>query len=937
MLQDRPFFVSDPLFRHDLPIADDPIRQLLDRRVPWIAHDGTFSQQSFGTGPWPDQGWKLHVSATPRSAAAVLNAVLSVLLDVGARFKVVASLSQLGAMNAGVFGVPQIGKFVTVYPSEDGQAVHLAVELDRVTRGQTGPRVPTDRPLAPGSLVHYRYGSMRCRFESEAAGRTGGQYDLLDPAGRLTDDVRLDFYLPPHSGIVDPFQAAGVRVPLPPRGRFLNGRYLVTDALAQSARGGVFRALDIAAEPARLCLLKEAWHDVGLDAFGRDARDWAANEERILTRYAGAPGMPRFYDRFALDGDEYIVIEYIEGTSLDKLLAEDHQAEHGINPSDVMAIGMATADVLARLHDLGLVFRDFKPANLVRTPEGAYRLIDFGIAYEYRVDGGPPLSIGTPPFYPREQYEGAAPCPADDVFAWGSVLHYLAAGSAAAAETSNDSDVLRPFQRRPLGELRPDVPMELAAVIDRAVAWERRDRYPTMLEAKDALAEAASRMPTVPRATTHAAAATRRLDAPNTVVAAMSADEALGLAREIGDALCAEGEEHGRGLRWKRRFEWTADTEYSPDLYGGAAGVGLFLAELWRVTGEERYAAAARGAARWLTGPVWGRGRAQHGLHNGEAGIAFFLVRLASLLDATGYLAAADMRLRRLRGAASRTIDLLYGTAGTLLGTLALYEATGDLPLLAEARTIGDQLLDAALPAPGGATGCYWEVASSAPVGPTKPFLGLLHGTAGIGLALAHLARVSGDQRYLDGAMGSAALLLSQASVASGLVPADGAATKTRIMKWPLHLGDDKPGLQAQCHGAGGIGYFFLQLDGITPDPRYRDAAEGAAYAVVAQLEAETRSGICHGLSGTAHLTIDCFQSFEDSQWIDFAHRCARRLQRFRVAGRPGVYAMHGQAIASPDLMLGYAGVGSVLLRLVHPKRTPEPILGHLTTSSGKG
>ena len=403
MLHDRPLFVPDPLLRHDLPIADDPIRQLLDRRVPWIAHDETFSQQSFGTGPWPDQGWKLHVSATPRSATAVLDAALSVLLNAGARFKVVGSLSRLGAMNSGVFGVPQIGKFVTVYPSDDAQAVQVAVELDRVTRGQSGPRVPSDRPLAPGSLVHYRYGSMRCRFESEAAGGHGGQYDLLDPAGRLTDDARLGFYRPPHPGIVDPFEAAGVRVPPPPRGRFLNGRYLVTDALAQSARGGVFRALDVAAEPARLCLVKEAWHDVALDAFGRDARDWAANEERILTRYAGAPGMPRFYEHFTIDGDEYIVIEYIDGTSLDNVLAEDHRVEHGMSPSDVMAIGMATADVLARLHDLGLVFRDFKPANLVRTPQGAYRLIDFGIAYEYRVDGDPPLSIGTPPFYSREQ------------------------------------------------------------------------------------------------------------------------------------------------------------------------------------------------------------------------------------------------------------------------------------------------------------------------------------------------------------------------------------------------------------------------------------------------------------------------------------------------------------------------------------------------------
>ncbi len=54
-----------------LPIEKDPIRLVMNRRVPWATHDENFSQQSFGTGPWPDQGWKLHVSATPLSAVDV--------------------------------------------------------------------------------------------------------------------------------------------------------------------------------------------------------------------------------------------------------------------------------------------------------------------------------------------------------------------------------------------------------------------------------------------------------------------------------------------------------------------------------------------------------------------------------------------------------------------------------------------------------------------------------------------------------------------------------------------------------------------------------------------------------------------------------------------------------------------------------------------------
>ena len=646
------------LFRDDLLIEEDPIRSVMDRRVPWATHDENFSQQSFGTGPWPDQGWKLHVSATALSAVEVLEAALDVLLADGARFKVLNSIKLLNALNSGLFGISQIGKFVTIYPSDDSQAVRLAVDLDAVTRGRRGPRVPTDRALRPGSLVHYRYGSMIRRDESRIGSEgADGSCDMLDPAGRLTNDVRLNFYRAPDASIIDPFEAAGVRVSPPERGPLLNARYLVCDALSQSPRGGVYRAVDVSAEPAHVCLLKEAWHDVGLDQWGRDAHDWAANEEYVLTRYAGDWVLPRFYDRFELDGNRYIAIEYIEGNPLDQVLLEEHALEHGIEPREVIEIGLATGEALAHLHEIGLVFRDFKPANLLKTPDGQYRLIDFGIAYEYREGRVEPLSTGTPPFYPREQFEGRAPCPADDIFAWGAVLYHLAGGDSSFADMPKGKDFLRPFPRRPLAEFRPSFPSVLADVVDRAVAWERADRFATMREATDALKEAARRLEE-----THGETRTwlkTEADASNPIPAPSEVDReaALHLAREVGDALCAAAEDHGGGLCWKRRFEWIERTEYSPDLYAGAAGIGLFLAELARTTGEERYADTARGAARWLSGPVWGRGRSQHGFHSGEAGVAFFFLRLAELLDAPGYVAAADLRLRRLRGAAPLTID----------------------------------------------------------------------------------------------------------------------------------------------------------------------------------------------------------------------------------------------------------------------------------------
>jgi hypothetical protein len=928
---------SQPSWRVDTPVEDDPVQQVLARRVPWVVHHGTFSQQSFGTGPWPEQGWKLHVSATPDSAVPVLEAALDVLLAHGARFKVVQTLGLLAAMNGGVFGNSQIGKFLTVYPSDDDQAVRLAVDLDVATRGHRGPRVPTDRVLRPGSLVHYRYGAMVRRPESMDDGEPTGFHDLLDPAGRLSDDVRLEYYQAPDPAIVDPFEAAGVRIAPPGRARFLDGRFFVTDALAQSARGGVFRAVDVSVDPARVCLLKESWHDVGLDPFGRDARDWARNEERILTRHADEPSLPRCYGSFEIDGDRYLAIEFVAGRSLDKVLAEEHGLDEGLEPDEVVEIGLATADALARLHDLGLVFRDFKPANLIRTPDGGYRLIDFGIAHEYRTDTSEPLSIGTPPFYAREQYAGEQPHPLDDVFAWGAVLFHLAGGEGSFADMPKGRDLQQPFPRRPLLEHRPGFPPALAAVIDRAVAWERADRWPTMGAARDALAAAAATLVDPSQAWPADASPGPRSVVHHEPDPALDAEAALRLAREVGDALLEAAEERDGGLTWRRRYEFADRTEHGPDIYGGTAGVALYLAELAGRTGDERYADAARGAARWLAGPAWGRGRAQHGLHHGEGGVAWTFLRLAERLDAPGYVAAADLRMRRLRGAAATTTDLIYGTAGTVLALLAVHDATGDDAHLAEARALGDDLVAAAIPGPGG-LGCFWEVAAATPGGPIQPLLGLMHGAAGIALALAHLGERTGDARHLDTALGAAELLLAagRPEPTSTITDEGGRAGGEAVgVTWPRFLGDPPVGLQAHCHGAGGIGQFFLWLDRIAPDPRYRAVAAAAARAVADTRALDDRSGICHGLSGTGHLMLDCHQAFGGSRWRDLADECAGHLARFRVADRPGVYAMRGDA-SSPDLLVGFAGVGSFLLRLADAESAPDLVMGPLTTSLRK-
>src|SRR4030095_5472072 len=105
------------------------------------------------------QGWKLHVSAQPASAHTVLARCLPVLRHRHCSFKVAASAAVVSQLNAGIGGQSQIGKFITVYPATDVEAVQIAFDLDVATRGLAGPAIPSDRRLCGGSLVHYRFGS----------------------------------------------------------------------------------------------------------------------------------------------------------------------------------------------------------------------------------------------------------------------------------------------------------------------------------------------------------------------------------------------------------------------------------------------------------------------------------------------------------------------------------------------------------------------------------------------------------------------------------------------------------------------------------------------------------------------------------------------------------------------------------------------------------
>ena len=175
----------------------------------------------------PSKGWKLHISATPWSAADVLDKTLPILFSEDACFKFAASIEVLASINEGEGGLGQIGKFMTIYPNNDAQAVSLASRIHDATAGLGGPEVLTDHPLVDGSLVHYRFGEFV--GELEAPPEEGERF--------ATDGVVPAPTAPPtpqqEAEPADPFVGAGIAVPV--QKRLVGERYLVTATLYRSA------------------------------------------------------------------------------------------------------------------------------------------------------------------------------------------------------------------------------------------------------------------------------------------------------------------------------------------------------------------------------------------------------------------------------------------------------------------------------------------------------------------------------------------------------------------------------------------------------------------------------------------------------------------------------------------------------------------------------
>ncbi|HLL77840.1 MAG TPA: lipopolysaccharide kinase InaA family protein [Pyrinomonadaceae bacterium] len=398
----------------------------------------------------PEQGWKLHVSATVLTAGRVLRRVAPLLHGRGVLFKSPASLGELDKLNSGIhYGYSQVGKFITVYPRTEEEAVQLGERLHALTRGIRAPAVPFDRRYRPGSCVYYRYGAFKL-LECEGLD-TEAAYSIRDPEGRLVPDMRES--AASYEWITDPFRDTSGPPPSAPAAPTpLRTTFKAFRALTQRGRGGVYQALDLGPTPPRLCVLKEGRREGEVSWDGRDGAWRVRHEGRVLAalRESGLD-VPRLYSSFKAEGNQYIAVEFIEGESLNDWLGRRRRR---LSVAAALTLGAELARLVASVHAAGWVWRDCKPGNIIITKSGGLRPLDFEGAC--RVGRPDPLPWGTPSFRPPEgddPFRGQSRLP-EDLYALGAVVYLLLAGRTPDASPAP-----------PLGKLRRSVPAEAHRVV----------------------------------------------------------------------------------------------------------------------------------------------------------------------------------------------------------------------------------------------------------------------------------------------------------------------------------------------------------------------------------------------------------------------------------------------------------------------------------------
>lgn len=244
-------------------------------------------------------------------------------------------------------------------------------------------------------------------------------------------------------------------------GSIIDGKYEILTEIGHGGMSVVYLAMDTH--------LNKQWAVKEIKKKGKGKTDEIVVNsllaEANLMKRLDHPALPRIVDIIDNGITIYVVMDYIEGESLDKILDE-----YGAQP-EKLVIGWVKqlCDALSYLHSQKppIIYRDMKPANIMLKPEGNIKIIDFGIAREYKEQNLADTTVlGTKGYAPPEQYSGQTDA-RSDIFALGMTMHHLLTGI----------DPRKGGAYAPVRIHNPELSEGIEIIIDKCVQPAAENRY----------------------------------------------------------------------------------------------------------------------------------------------------------------------------------------------------------------------------------------------------------------------------------------------------------------------------------------------------------------------------------------------------------------------------------------------------------------------------
>ena len=839
-----------------------PRNHLYDRARSVLPRAWRLVQESFWThaipldASAPVQGWKIHVSATPRNAEAILEKVIPVCVQEGTAFKFASDYFILAMLNSKACARGSSGKFMTFYPRNETHFKHLIEQLYQALKGEEGPYVLSDKRYRDCKVLYYRYGGIRSIKRFDAAGDATPM--ILSPTFEEVPDQRNpEFYVPEWTS--DPFPSEeedtteGLK----------NGRYVITGVMGHSNTGGVYTATD--QHTGQTVVVKEARPHTNINPSGNDAIVQLQKEHRLLQKLSGTGLAPEALDFFTEWEHAFLVQEMIEGSALRGYAARKSKIiRTRIDPQQVKdwfeqlkKLSLGIVRCIHGLHQQGVVFGDLSPNNIMLLSEDTLqvKLIDFEGACEVGVDA--PVNLYTPGFASQQRKGQEGVSFEDDCFALGSTL--LSLMMPLTVVTTIKPDAIKGFTdavQQDFGIPRrfTDLIVNLTGGHDTRMTLEE---VIAVLEDPELQVEEPMQI----------------LQTPGLVreeVLEHSVQKILDYTRSVATF-----------ERKDRLFPNGPHSNNPLSVDHGALGVAYAMHHI-----EGR---APAEIMQWIKSHDLNPSYVP-GLFVGLSGMAWALAELGDVQAAKRVMEHAE-----LHPLLFRSMDLHSGAAGYGLANLQMHHLTGEEHYLQEARMVAEVLQDTRQEVNGG-------YAWSRHAGVYS--IGLAHGSSGIALFLLYLYAATGEKQHLESGEKALAFDLSYAK-----------ETEEGTLGFPDNTRNLNTMYPYLMHGSAGIGTVLLRYHQVTGKAEYRSIIEKIRGAVTHKYA--LFPSLFAGLAGLGNYLLDCHQFLQDDHYLPLAHRVAQGVLLFGIEKEHGL-AFPGDYLhrISTDYATGSAGIALFLHRL---------------------